>query len=125
MFKSLILLICLVSSSLVLANPYAPNLKNLVVLYDRSEDYFSPYVFQTIQGEYLELSMHSSCKKVSIDFQQVYCHSTSGLTTIVGEITGKRGQHGFWTALSVNWYANVEIFEQRTPRGLSYSLRVN
>lgn len=119
------LLTGLVSSSALAGNSYAPTLNNVVVLHDRSEGDYSPFLYHTLIGEVSELDRDASCVRVEISQNKyVNCISSSRQVRSVGTLAQPIGNVEEWTKMSVHWTDRVEIIEKKTSRGVKYSLRV-
>lgn len=117
-----------VAQAAVSSNPYAPKLKDVVVLYDVFERSYSPLLFQRLMGEHLQMKMDPTCVRINIRSVRtvlfVQCDSADRKYAVVGQIDKKVGQDREWVAYSVKWSSNVEIVETRNRHGLDYSLRV-
>lgn len=107
------------------ANPYAPTLQSVVVLNDTMEDEFSPFLFQLIQGEILELGMDESCKQIQVSSDQsVFCFSNTKKPVLVGKLGAGLGAQEGWGIHAVNWNNNVSIVEKFKNGKTIYSLVV-
>jgi hypothetical protein len=92
------------------ANPYAPTLQSVVILNDLMEDDYSPFLFQAILGEILDMKMDDSCQLVQVSSNKsVYCISAAKKMVVVGNLGPALGTQEGWRVHSVNWYNNVSV----------------
>jgi hypothetical protein len=111
-------------------NSYSPTYKNVVVLYDTADKEFYPFFFHLIQGELLDMSIHDSCKMVTVakmgETLSVICNSKTKKQVVVGTLVDSKRHQGFSRIYNVNWNSNSEIvqFVNSKDKSLSYSVVV-
>lgn len=119
------------SQSFPIPNPYAPKYEDVVVLYDVSENDFSPFLYHQIMGEYLDMARHDSCKTIKIlpanKRKAVVCVSSENQEVVVGELSESFKQEGFDRIYHVFWNterAELVQFVNARNGDLEYSIVV-
>ena len=108
-------------STAAMANTYAPTLQDVVISYEDGE--YSSFFSQYVLGEFLNMNMNESCQHVTVTSQKkVFCVGQSG-TVLVGTV-GRQISGDNASAVTVNWYSNVEILETRHNGRFFYSVKV-
>lgn len=124
--KSLVtILSTLLLVSTAFANNYAPTLQTVVVIHDIMEEEYSPFLFQTIFGELLDLGMDESCRQIQVSSDKsVFCVSALNKVVAVGKLGTAQEPIEGWGINSVNWNSNVSIVKKSKNGKTIYSLVV-
>lgn len=109
---------------------YAPTYQDVVILYDIADREFMPFFFHKIMGEFLDMQMHESCKKIKVYSNEqslaVVCISSQNKEIKVGTLatTQASEQIGFHRAYKVAWNANAKLVQFVNPlkNTLSYAI---
>ena len=116
-----------VQSKASTSNPYAPTLNSVIALYDPLERTYSPFLYNSIMGEALDMKMDASCAhiKVAVD-KSIICISNMNQNTVVGKLDGTVGQSQGWIHVAIRFFNNVQIVEdvQRVAGRPIYSYRL-
>lgn len=120
LFVMLFFITSLSLNSYASKNPYAPTLKEVVVLYDVADKEFFPFFFHLLLGETFMMSMSEDCPHVKVTTQNdLYCY-TNSKETRVGKLSKAVNQNGFETAYKIDWFSNVKIKETRNKNNTGY-----